>query len=273
MADSKAALESRRDELNRNLNMVSEVLSEPELSELFLDQDGSSSADAASTMREMRTRLKTQLAALEDSLAFIGTPQQEEIELRILEIQVEKKDAEVTRRERDSQLLMPFDGDFTYLVEIPEDPAVPLNLQSGEDVAELRHYGQLECHMTVSRPEFRQLPTRNLSLRFDYLSASFLRKETREVFGKNELIYVFQFPADQAERARSLIGGRTNADLVVTLSTEAILVPKLDLISASEETFRDNGWRKGVSTLLPGHRAISVGQSHVAIIRPTSPSK
>lgn len=273
MADAKAALESRRDELKRNVTMVDEVLSEPDLAELFLDQEGGNSAESRSTVRQMRERLLTQLSALNEALVFVGTPEQERIELRVLEIQLEKKEAELERKERESKLKLPFSGDFKYLMKLPEDPEAPLNMQSGNDIAELKNYGRLECHMVVSRPELRQLPTPALSLRFSGegsvtpLEARFLRKDTREIFGKPELVYVFNFPQDQAGRGRVLVGGRISADLILNLNAEAVLIPKLDLVRAAPEEVRNLGWRQGVAQILPGYRAVSVGQSDVAVVK------
>jgi hypothetical protein len=172
---------------------------------------------------------------------------------------------------------LPFGGEFRYLAELPDDPDAPLVLQTGDEIAELGDYTSIECVMTVNRPALRQLPTSSLVLEFrgggPPLRAEFRRKETKELFGKQELIYVFGFPPELAQTARPLIGGRVSADLIVKLSSEATLVPKLDLVRASPDTFREKGWNSGVETVFPGHRAISVGQAQVAISPATATAK
>lgn len=272
MADARAALENRRDELKRNLSMVGEILAEPELAELYLGNEGKETANSRSTVEEMRGRLLKQIAALEDALEYVGTPEQERMELRLSEILLEKKETELTRRERESKLELPFGGEFRYLVETPQDLEIPIDLQSGDDIAEISDYGRLECHVLVNRPAIRQLPDSSLSLGFERfgsgapLRAEFSRKETREVYGKPELVYIFRFSEQQAKEARSLIGGRASADLLVSLSSEARLVPKLDLVKAAPDLLREKGWRVGVEAAFPGWRAIAVGQSHVAMV-------
>ncbi len=272
MADARAGLENRRDELNKNLKMLGEILSEPELAELYLGEEGRDPNGSRSTVEEMRGRLLKQISALDEALLYVGTPDQERMELRLAEIQLKRKEAELERREREARLEMPFTGEFRYLMDLPEDLEKPVEVGSGDEIAEISRYGRLECHMPVNQTAIRQLPVPALSLEFEpsgagsRLQAEFLRKETREIYGKPELIYVFRFTEEQARTARSLIGGRVSAELMVDLSSEARLVPKLDLVKAAPDDFREKGWRVGVETAFPGWRAIAVGQSDVAVV-------
>ena len=125
--------------------------------------------------------------------------------------------------------------------------------------------------MVVGRTELRQLPTYLQYLELPRqngpgLRAKFKTKKTVELYGKPELVYVFEFPKELSEVARPLVGGRVSADLIVKLAKEATLVPKLDLVRSEPESFRDNGWRMGVESAFPGRRVLAVGQSQVAII-------
>lgn len=274
ISDSRTALENRRDELKRNLAMMDEILGEPDLAGLYLGQEEADVAKSRSTVEEMKSRLSSQISALEDALAFVGTPEQERVEFRLAQLQIDKKEAELERKERDSKLKLPFSGEFRYLAELPDDPAAPLVLQNGDEIAELGDYSSIECVMIVTRPALRQLPISSLLLEFtgsgSPLRADFKRKETKEIFGKQELIYIFGFAPELSTTARPLIGGRVSADLIVRLSAKATLVPKLDLVRAAPDIFREKGWNSGVETMFPGFRAISVGQSQIAI-SPSAP--
>jgi len=271
MADSRAVLENRRDELQRNLAMMDEILAEPDLAALYLGEEHGDVGNSQSTVREMQARLQTQLSALEDALAFVGTAEQERVELRLAQLQIDRKDTELQRKEQESKLKLPFSGDLRYLAELPDDPETPLIMQSGDEIAEISDFSTLECDMVVSRSVMRHLPTSSLILEFPRqsgppLRAEFERKESAELFGKPELIYIFGFPSELAGPARQLIGGRVSANVIVKLSTEAILVPKLDLVRSAPEIFSQKGWLVGVESAFPGFRAIAVGQSQVAVV-------
>ncbi|MFK7850105.1 MAG: hypothetical protein AB8D78_03915 [Akkermansiaceae bacterium] len=271
MVDGRAGLENRRDELKRNLAMMEEILADPDLAEFYLGEKKGNQATSRSTIMEMKARLVAQITALDEAMQFIGTPDQERSELRLAELQLKRKENEIKKKAQESKLKLPFTGDLRYLSELPDDPEAPLVMQSGDEIAEIVDYTTLQCDMVVNRTSLRQLPTSALYLDFQQgngrsLRARFKTKKTVEIFGKPELVYVFEFPSEQASAARPLVGGRVSADLVVKLATEATLVPKLDLVRSKPESFRDRGWRMGVENGFSGRRVLAVGQSDVAIV-------
>lgn len=270
MADSRAALENRRDELRRNLAMMREIMEEPELTDLYLGREGHDAEASHSNIKEMESRLVTQIAAIEEALTFVGTPEQKRAEMRLAEIQIERQDQNLQRKEEESKLRVPFTGEFRFLTDLPENLDDPLTIQSGEDIAEISDYSTLQCEMVVNRAELRQLPTSSLVLEFRNqtgpgLRARFKTQKTVELFGRNELVYVFEFPKELATAARPLIGGRVSADLIVKLPDEAHLVPKLDLVRSHPGPLGEKGWQRGVEEALPGFRVLAVGQSSVAV--------
>lgn len=272
ISDARAGLQRRMDELSGNLAMLDEINAEPELASFYLGEKKGNSAKSLAAVQQMRTNLKTQMKALKEALEFVGTPEQERVELRLAQLQLERKEADLDRREQDSKLKLPFNGELKYLATLPKDPEEPLMLMSGDEIAEIADYSRLVADINVDRTSIRHLPTSSLVLTFPRqtgppLRATYQMKKMTESAGKSTLIYVFEFSPNEAPSARSLVGGRVTADLILKLSTEAILVPKLDLVRSAPEVFKEKGWWVGVEVAFPGYRTISVGQTQVAIVK------
>lgn len=270
LADTRASLENRRDELKRSLAMTEEVLAEPDLAQLYLGNNDRDAAQSRATLEQMNHRIASQLEAIEEALRFVGTPAQVDAELRLAELQLARKDLELKRKEDESRLKMPFTGELRLIASPPEDPGAPLVLQPGEEIAEISDYTTLRCDMIVSRSEFRQLPTPSLSLEFrsdgeSSLMAKFHSQKNMVISGQEELVYVFEFPPELSFQARSFLGGRVTADLVVTLPAQAHLVPKLELVRQFPDQIREQGWQIGVESAFPGCRVLAIGQSMIAI--------
>lgn len=266
-ARNQADLIERLDEIERQAAMLRKLLKEPDLGELYL----SDATDAAAKARAMLAQLDRQAGLVRDVLAYVGTSRQEELELQALHLKLEQQEIELTRRERDSRLVMPFDGELTLIPPAP--PAgEPLFVESGLDLARLQDFAQLHARTVMRRTEWRLVDPARVTLRIPTgggeLRARYTRRLTEEVFGREELVYHFAFAPDQAVAARPLVGGQISAQLVAALPQPARLVPKLDLLLLDPESFRTLGWEQAVARLIPGATVVLQGETHVAIVTP-----
>lgn len=268
-ARNRADLTERLDELERQSAMLRKLLKEPELGELYLaDQDAAGGTDK---VRYMITQLDQQTRLLREVLTFVGTPRQEELELQALHLKLEQQEIELDRRERDSRLVMPFDGEITLVPPLPPE-GEPLYIESGMDLARLQDFSRVDARTVIKRTEWRLLDASRIKLRIvaggDVLRADFSRALAEEIFGREELVYYFTFSADQKSAARALVGGQISVQLLAVLPQSARLVPKLDLALAAPELFRTAGWDAAVTQLIPGARVILHGDTHLAIVEP-----
>ncbi|MCB1103207.1 MAG: hypothetical protein H7A44_06970 [Opitutaceae bacterium] len=264
---TRADLTERLDEIERQSAMLRKLLKEPELGELYLaDQAATGGADK---VRYMLTQLDQQARLLREVLTFVGTPKQEKLELQALRLKLEQQEIDLERRERDSRLTMPFDGELTLVPPLP--PAgEPLYIESGMDLARIQDFSRVDARAVIKRTEWRLLDPSRVRLRVDagreVLFADFSRALTEEIFGREELVYYFTFRAEQKTAARALVGGQISVQLLANLPQAARLVPKLDLALADPELLRTAGWDAAVAQLIPGARVALSGDTHLAIV-------
>jgi hypothetical protein len=257
------------EELRRQSALLEKIGADSELAKLYLADEGRAGGDVAS-IAEMRRRLDRQAAVLADVLGYVGTARQEELELRALELKLRQQEIEQAQREDESRLKMPFAGELTLYPPRPT-AGQPLRVQAGADLALIQDFSRVNVRVPLKRPEWRLLDTARLRVRFRGgvrapLQAGFLRSLTEEVFGRDELVYYFQFTPEQTAAARPLVGGQVSAQLVLALEVRARLVPKLELVLVDPAGFRADGWAAGVAKLFPGARVLAIGETEVAVV-------
>ncbi len=266
-ARTRADLNERLEEIERQAAMLRRILQQPDLADLYLNQE-SSDAGQPHRVRSMLDLLERQAAPLREVLRYVGSPRQDELELRVLRLKLEQQQLDLDRRVRDSRLAMPFDGEITLVPPLPP-PGDPLLVESGMDLARLQDFSRITARAVVRRSEWRLVDASRVSLRIPAgggeLRAIHSRSLAEDVFGREELVYYFAFHANQTAPARALVGGQVSAQLMATLPAPARLVPKLVLILANPALFQQAGWEGAVPELIPGARVVLVGETHVAI--------
>jgi len=276
-SEARVQLENRLNDLERQRAMLAKILQEPELAELYLQEEGQDGGDAT-TVRLMQQRLSGQIEVMRAALDYVGTPRQAELELRILELRMRQQALDLERREQESRLRMPFSGEIQWLPGLPENHETEgIPVDAGMEIATLVDYGRMQVRMIMRRVDWRVLPVEVLALRFQAatisrpLEARFVGRTTTEMMGREELVYDFQFNAEDVDYARPLIGGTVMAELRADLDREVRLVPKMDIVLAAPETFRGHGWVDAIPKIAPGWRTHTIGQSELALIRSTPP--
>jgi hypothetical protein len=268
---TRAELSDKLDELDRQAAMLGKILHDPALAELYLTEE--TRAQDIDKVRYLVTQIDQQRRLTRAVLAYAGTPRQEELEVRVLELKLRQQELELARREQESRLVMPFDGEITFIPPAPTSDR-PLRVEAGMDLAWLQDFSRLHVRLVLRQTDWRLVDPARLTLRLGTgtlgrpLSAGFVRRLTEEVFGREELAYYFVVDPERTTEARPLVGGQVGAQVIAALPETAHLVPKLDLVLAEPATFRLEGWTGGLAKLLPGARVLLVGETHLAIAVP-----
>jgi hypothetical protein len=270
LARASAELAERRAELLRQTDMLARIASDPTLADLYASETtGAASGEELATLA---ARLRAQLVLIDEVLRYAGTPRENELERRALELKLQAQELDFARRLQEFRLVMPFDGELA-LVPPPPPAGKPLRVPLGADLAILRDFSVIQAGVPVRRPEWRLLDTTRLLLRHSPafrrpLDADYERSVLREQNGREELFYIFRFPDAQRDAARPLAGGQVAMQLVLRLDETARIIPKIDLILAAPAAFRDHGWEAGVAAALPGARLLALGETHLAVVVP-----
>ncbi|MCW5548240.1 MAG: hypothetical protein KIT44_04680 [Opitutaceae bacterium] len=269
-ARARADLADQLAETEHQAAMLQRIRTEPELAELYLREPG---GEDPATLDEAVEQLNRQAGLARGLLDFVGSARQEWLETRALELKLRQQEIELQRREQESRLVLPFDGELTLLAAPPGDHP-ELRVESGMDLALVQDFSRLHVRITLRQPEWRLVPPERLSLRLATggfgrdLRAAHLHRVTEEVFGREELACYFLIDREDSGRARALVGGRLQATLVAALPGPARLVPKLDLVLAHPAAFRELGWSAGLEQLVAGARLLHVGETHLAVALP-----
>ncbi len=270
LARTAGELAERRAELLRQTDMLARIASDPALADLYASE--TTGAASGEEVAALATRLRAQLVLIDEVLRYAGTPRENELERRALELKLRAQELDFSRRLQEFRLVMPFDGELA-LVPPPPPDGKPLRIPLGADLALLRDFSVIQASVAIRRPEWRVLDFSRLLLRHTAafrrpLEAHYERSVLREQNGREELFHLFRFPEAQRDAARPLAGGQVAMQLVLRLDEPARIVPKIDLILAAPAAFRDHGWEAGVAAALPGARLLALGETHLAVVVP-----
>ncbi len=285
LARTAAELSERRAELNRQADMLTRIANDPALAELYASENsdplndpppmpiGSLQASAPHTNGEdisaLATRLREQLALIDDVLRYSGTPRESELEHRVLELKLRAQELDVARRLQEFRLAMPFEAEVS-LIPPPPPAGKPLRVPLGADLALIQDFSAIQARVPIRRAEWRVIDPARLQLRYtsrgrSALAANFQRSVLQENQGREELVYIFQFSDAHRSAARPLAGGQIAMQLVLRLDEPARIIPKIDLLLAAPAVFRNDGWEAGVAHVIPGGRLLALGETHLAI--------
>jgi len=241
----------------------------PELIQLFGPTDGKDRLKEENMTNQLKSeRLATQqlLNHLNDPAIRVLAQELTNLKLRMRELEHEKQLAE-------ARIEMPFDGYYQVLLPVETGRAEVKVLQGA---ALLRVEDLKEIHATVEiyGVRWRQFPRERLTLRIPGMHG--LDESDQAPFNKivavgidplsGALRYSFAFRGEAAERAAILRGGTVTAEILLKLGDQpARIVPKLDLLEAYPEAFRDS-WEAGASQVFENLEAIYVGREALALL-------
>ena len=274
LARNAAELTERRAELERQGDMLARIADDPALAELYAGE--SSGGASREEVAALSKRLRTQLVLIDEVLRYAGTPRENQLEQRALELKLQAQELELNRRLHEFRLSMPFDGELSLIPPAPPE-GKPLRIPLGVELALIQDFSAIQARVPIRRPEWRIADTSRLQLRYSdrgrrNLAAGYQRSLLKENLGREELIYVFQFADADLAAARSLSGGQILMQLILSLEERARIIPKIDLILASPAAFREGGWESGVASVIPGARLLALGETHLAVVVPAGPA-
>jgi hypothetical protein len=270
LARSAAELSERRAEFKRQADMLARISADPALAELYAGE--TSGASSREEVAALAARLRAQLDLIDEVLRFAGTPRETELERRALELKLQAQELDFKRRLQEFRLAMPFEGEISLIPPAPPEGKT-LRVPLGADLALVRDFSAIQARVPIRRPEWRVVDPARLQLRQPNrgrtaLTADYQRSVLQEINGREELLYLFQFPDSQRTAARPLAGGFVTLQLVLRLEEPARIIPKIDLILAAPAAFREGGWEAGVAAILPGARLLAQGETHLAVVTP-----
>lgn len=252
--------------------LLNRLKADPEVSAVFLEGEETSLPDGASsaeTVEAMLAENAERLVLLRSFEKLIQSEPYEELEREFQLTKLEQQKLNLEQRMELSRMDAPFGGSFQYLIPQPTGDVQEIRVRTGDDVARIRDMSELVAELAVTNETWRGYPSARLQLRigqgFGQVLANFDTSSVQQVGGKEQLIFSFLVEPVYNTRATGLIGGVVNGQLYLQLNQEAVLVPKLSILTGSVEAFRSGGWRAAVADAFPGHELVAVGESAIAV--------
>ncbi|HYE33163.1 MAG TPA: hypothetical protein VEH27_17175 [Methylomirabilota bacterium] len=263
-------LSRQMDEAQRQLAMLNLISTNQELAKYAFY-----SPQAASSLRpEAADRARLELDILkrtyeyvqQTNLAFMG------VDLQALRSDWLRRKVDFDRRLSQSRIEMPFAGQLTLSIPVSEGVQEYL-VNTGQELGIVRDLSAVRARVPVANAAWTamqpdkieaivRLPTGE-ELKAKYSFQKIERQQQRE-----ESVYYFKFPAENAKSASRLLGTDVACELWVNLDQSARVVPKLTLLMEKPEAFQGKSWARGVADAWPDAQLIAEGQSDVAILVP-----
>jgi hypothetical protein len=224
-------------------------------------------------------RARQELKVMEDAyrylqqtnLAVLG------VDLQSQRMELQRRSLDYERQQTQSRFKMPFAGQLNISLQMA-DGIVEYPVNAGQELAVVRDLSTVMVRLALSDASWSALPSETMSAIVNLpdgrrLEAPFTLKRIEKVQNREDVIYYFQFPAESISSAVRLIGTDVSCELWLGLPEPARIVPKLALVMAKPALFQDRRWNIGLSTLARGARVLVEGQTDLAIVTPSSPTK
>jgi hypothetical protein len=251
------------------LQLVTRLKSDPVQAASFLPASGERAEEQrAEDLKRMRERAEYRIHTLRLHLEHLRDAQLESLEWQEQLLKLEQRMQVVARNRTAAELIMPFAGELEPLLPLRADEKqVPV--RAGMDLFRIRDMSELFADAVVTAPEWRHQNTQQLFLRMRSGLHPFegrFHSQRVEVSQRDEeLIYRFKMQGE-VNWMRGLTGGIQTADLMLNLSQNARIVPKLDVIRAATEAYRRGRYPGAVHAAMPGWRLLAIGEANLAII-------
>ncbi|MDB6031023.1 MAG: hypothetical protein JWM16_1361 [Verrucomicrobiales bacterium] len=224
-------------------------------------------------------RARQELKVMEDgyrylqqtNLAVLG------VDLQSQRMELQRRSLDYERQQTQSRFKMPFAGQLNISLQMA-DGIVEYPVYAGQELAVVRDLSTVMVRLALSDASWSALPSESMSAIVNLpdgrrLEAPFTLKRIEKVQNREDVIYYFQFPTESISSAVRLIGTDVSCELWLGLPEPARIVPKLALVMAKPALFQDRRWNIGLSTLARGARVLVEGQTDLAIVTPSAPTK
>jgi hypothetical protein len=265
----KLHIEKDLEEAQRQVALLQLLSSNRDLARIALKLPNS---DNHGIRPEALIKARTELGLLDRSMKYL-----EETNLAILGIDLpgqrsewERRKLDFDRRQSQARLKMPFNGQLTINLPLTEG-VLEYPVNSGQELAVARDLSLVRLRVSLSNPAWAGLPAERLAALVRLpngaeLTAAFAFQKIERVQFREEAVYYFQFPAENAIAAARLMGTDLSCELWLTLPQPARVVPKLSLVLQQPNAFQGRTWAQGVGMAFPGATVLVEGQTDLAII-------
>ncbi len=185
-----------------------------------------------------------------------------------------RRRAEFARKHDRLTLRMPFRGRLQYNVTLPEDTSVPFELPGTvQTFATACDDSNFYITLPITQGDLTLLPVDKFSARVQLpegksLEGSYaFRRVERAPSGGDMLVYFFRLPAEDAEKAFSMLGSNIKAQLLYEVEGEVQRITKVSL-ATHPEAARCQSWAELVALAHPGAVVVIVAEDDVVIRRP-----
>lgn len=262
-------LERQLETLNAQMILIDEILAAPEDFEAIVDYTAESGGAQQTQLKANIAELEEQLTQVEAVIAYAGSEQPEKLELEAQRIQLELKRTRFDDRYREAHLTVPFDG----VVELhyPYVEGEVNYVTAGQKIATVRDLKQVYAAMPVLDSNWRQIAIDQLEITVGTAEGKkdgrFLKQIVEINSGREGVIYFFDFADADYPALTGVVGGEINGWVYQLLDEKCLIVPKLEIVAKSPESFKKGGWVGLVETVMPGHRFVDKGLNAIAISR------
>lgn len=173
---------------------------------------------------------------------------------------------------RDSYIIrMPYDGRVQYHFTLPEDPAQPLELESGQPFITVCNDSAFYINIALSQSEMTQLPPEKMHVQLSLsegksLSGIFAhrRVETDRSGRGSRLIYSFRVPRNDHDLAYSLVSSKCIAKVYYEMDGEMLRISKNEL-NLHPMAVRATSWSHLAETVYPDYVVVVVAANAVIL--------
>jgi len=261
-------IRNREAEISQQLEFIEKIGTSPELIQLFGQAYGKDKSKEENTTNQ----LKSERLATQQLLNHLNDPEISVLALELTNLKLRMRELEHEKQLSEACINMPFDGDYQVLLAV-DNGRTEVEVLQGAALLRVEDLKEIHATFQIYGVRWRQFPRERLSLRIPGMHG--LNASDRAPFSKIVDVgvdpldgaprYAFAFKGAAAQRAAKIRGGTVTAEILLELGDRpARIVPKLDLLEAYPDAFRDS-WEAGASQVFKNLAAIYVGREALAL--------
>jgi hypothetical protein len=265
----KLQLAKQLEEAQRQLTWIRMVSTNRELADLIFSTgpNGSTFRPDAIQQSELEYKLLTQSMNYLESTNFAAVG----VDLAGERTDWERRKLEFDRRQKEARFRMPFDGRLTLNIPL-SDNVSEYPVRGGEELGVARDLSAVRVRVPIENGAWSGLPVDKLTavvrVGEEVFYSKFIYQKIERAQNREEPVYYFEVPAEQAEKASKLLGANVSCELWLDLWEPVRIVPKLALILRKPDAFQNQTWGWALNDVFPGTRLVIEGQTDLAVAIP-----
>lgn len=258
-------VEKKLDEANRTLKMWEMYQKDGDRGrrsmELLGIDPGSGNPAEIERLRWEVELLKTQLQYLQSERPV------SDVELQSRRIEWEQRRLDFLKRQEQSRLNAPFNGELRLLIR-PQEGRREIWIQSGEDIALMRDLSSAVLRLKPDDYPWAGAPFEDLILKvripgMQELEALPSREEIDTSSPKQERIWVFELKSGTTPVKNLPLGAPVSVQLIQRLPSVSKIIPKTTLLFSAKSAA--GNWAEVLTSVYPQASLIATGQTELAV--------